>query len=230
MLTSRLENDDSEKRKRKQEVEMELEKTKNNLVGELRFSEERLSMCVLSNATFGGGKGDFWIIKDGRYICWLNHTLDYSVVICRDFSPMRKTVRFEFEHCNTWGKYAGGTCVDVPCSDINSISHYHPHGVLTLVKESQIKSGLHLAQVAFAKHSLKELEQALISDHEEHMAELIGEKIFFNVKRLINQYMTLCKEVNAGGKSAYRVPSTQKSEAKHNFLRLLKQINFGEQA
>lgn len=216
-------------KKGQRSMEENMEQTVAQFVGEVRLEGGRPSMCALADASFGGGRGNFWVVEDGEYVAWLENTFDFCVVICRGFSSKRKALRLEFVKGNTWGVYASGTVMEVPCSHIKAINHYHPHG-LRLVRESRVKASRISAKLGFNKHLINELEEALHQQHSQHIADLIGANNLANIKTLLSLYIQLCRAVNKGGVAAYRVPCPSKAEAKQALVKHLKTVEFKGQA
>jgi hypothetical protein len=175
-------------------VELLLSKTQPLKVGEVSLIDGKKSMCINVDGYFGGGQGPVWATEGTKIVfTTLNHC---SLVegICTKVYPDCLNVTIELTKANTWGKYVTGTKVRL---HISSIHRYHLATSDTeLLLESSRK---HAAEVfnkkAFQNISLKEIHEAIESEHHLKVKDRIGKVNYQYLQDVIGLYLRISKKV-----------------------------------
>ncbi len=177
-------------------VELILSKAQTLKVGEVSLIDGKKSMCINVDGYFGGGQGPVWATEGTKIVfTTLNHC---SLVegICTKVYPDCLNVTIELTKANTWGKYVTGTKVRL---HISSIHRYHLATSDTeLLLESSRK---HAAEVfnkkAFQNISLKEIHEAIESEHHLKVRDRIGKVNYQYLQDVIGLYLRISKKVGA---------------------------------
>lgn len=177
-------------------VELILSKAQTLKVGEVSLIDGKKSMCINVDGYFGGGQGPVWATEGTKIVfTTLNHC---SLVegICTKVYPDCRNVTIELTKANTWGKYVTGTKVRL---HISSIHRYHLATSDTeLLLESSRK---HAAEVfnkkAFQNISLKEIHEAIESEHHLKVRDRIGKVNYQYLQDVIGLYLRISKKVGA---------------------------------
>jgi hypothetical protein len=205
---------------------MQFSTTKKPFVGELRLTQNRRSMCVLADARFGGGSGDVWVTEGKHYEFSVAGLFDYYRGQCRLVDPVNKTVVMTITEGNTWGRYALGHDANVNCGSIVHLFERTSHSY-DLINESKRAALKARAEAALISVSMSELREAIKSEHESYLQELIGEDSFKTIKILVTEFVHLSKAVGPAGINGYRAPSSHVFEHKHKLLSHLKRLKEG---
>ena len=177
-------------------VELILSKAQTLKVGEVSLIDGKKSMCINVDGYFGGGQGPVWATEGTKIVfTTINHC---SLVegICTKVYPDCLNVTIELTKANTWGKYVTGTKVRL---HISSIYRYHLATSDTeLLLESSRK---HAAEVfnkkAFQNISLKEIHEAIESEHHQKVKDRIGKAHYQYIHDVIGLYLRISKKVGA---------------------------------
>ncbi|MDA9114871.1 hypothetical protein N9J40_01355 [Burkholderiaceae bacterium] len=205
---------------------MQFSTTKKPFIGELRLTQNRRSMCVLADARFGGGSGDVWVTEGKRYHFTVAGSLDYYRGQCQVVDPVNKTIVMTITDGDTWGRYALGHDANVNCESIVHLYEMksHSHDLIDESKKAALRAR---AEAALAAVSMSELREAIKSEHEGYLQELIGEDSFKTIKVLVTEFVHLSKAVDPAGINGYRAPSSHVFEHKHKLLSQLKRLREG---
>jgi hypothetical protein len=206
-----------------QEVDMQFSTTKKPFVGELKLTQNRRSMCVLVDARFGGGSGDLWVTEGKHYEFSVAGSFDHYRGQCRMVDPVNKAFVMTITNGDTWGRYALGHDANVNCESIAHLYEMKTHSY-DLIDESKRTALKARAEAALIAVSMSELREAIKSEHEGYLQELIGEESFKTIKVLITEFVHLSKAVGPAGANGYRAPSSHVFEHKHKLLSQLKRL------
>ena len=94
---------------------MQFEITKGPFIGELRLYKQKRSMCVMSEASFGGGEGDVWMTEGLVYQFWVRGVHRLFRAVCVQVDPANRQVQMLIYGGDTWGRYAEGSTVFLAC-------------------------------------------------------------------------------------------------------------------
>ena len=205
---------------------MQFSATKKPFIGELRLTQNRRSMCVLADARFGGGSGDVWVTEGKHYEFSVAGSFDHYRGQCRLVDPVNKTLVMTITEGNTWGRYALGHDANVNCESIVHLFEKTSHSY-DLIDESKRVALKARAEAALISVSMSELREAIKSEHESYLQELIGEDSFKTIKVLITEFVHLSNAVGPAGINGYRAPSSHVFEHKHKLLSQLKRLKEG---
>jgi hypothetical protein len=177
-------------------VELLLSKTQPLKVGEVLLINGRKAMCINVDGYFGGGQGPVWATEGTKIVfTTLNHC---SLVegICTKVYPDSLNLTIELTKANTWGRYVTGTKVRL---HISSIYRYH---LATSDTEILLESSRrHAAEVfnkkAFQNISLKEIHEAIESEHHRKVRNRIGKAHYQYIHDVIGLYLRISKKLGA---------------------------------
>jgi len=82
---------------------MQFETTSKSFIGELRLHKQQRSMCVMADASFGGGHGDLWMTEGLVYEFWVKSVHRLFRAACLNVDPANKQVHMLIYGGDTWG-------------------------------------------------------------------------------------------------------------------------------
>ena len=205
---------------------MQFETTKSPFIGEIRLHKQRRSMCVMSEASFGGGEGDVWMTEGLVYQFWIKGIHRLFRGVCIQVDPVSKQVHMLIYEGDTWGQYAEGSTVFLACSYLQHVHEVGHHGP-ALVNKSKQEALKAQAAAALSNITLQELRAAVATEHEQYLSELIGNDAFAQIRNLVASFTRLSQAVGSPGVNGYRAPNPEVFKHKQQLLSQLKRIMQG---
>jgi hypothetical protein len=177
-------------------IELLLSKAQPLKVGEVSLIDGKKSMCINVDGYFGGGQGPVWATEGTKILFTTHNHFSLMEGICAKVYPDCLNVTIELTKANTWGKYVTGTKVRLHTS---SIHRYH---IATSNTEILLESSRRLAaeifnKKAFQNISLKEIHEAIESEHHQKVRERIGKAHYQYIHDVIGLYLRISKKVGA---------------------------------
>ena len=177
-------------------VELLLSKAQTLKVGEVSLIDGKKSMCINVDGYFGGGQGPVWATEGTKIVFTTRNHCSLMEGICTTVYPDCLNVTIELTKANTWGKFLTGTRVRLHSS---SIHRYH---LATSDTEILMESSRrHAAEVfnkkAFQNISLKEIHEAIESEHHLKVKDRIGKVNYQYLQDVIGLYLRISKKVVA---------------------------------
>jgi hypothetical protein len=177
-------------------VELLLSKAQTLKVGEVSLIDGKKSMCINVDGYFGGGQGPVWATEGTKIVFTTRNHCSLMEGICTTVYPDCLNVTIELTKANTWGKFLTGTRVRLHSS---SIHRYH---LATSDTEILMESSRrHAAEVfnkkAFQNISLKEIHEAIESEHHLKVKDRIGKVNYQYLQDVIGLYLRISKKVGA---------------------------------
>ena len=177
-------------------VELLLSKAQTLKVGEVSLIDGKKSMCINVDGYFGGGQGPVWATEGTKIVFTTRNHCSLMQGICTTVYPDCLNVTIELTKANTWGKFLTGTRVRLHTS---SIHRYH---LATSDTEILMESSRrHAAEVfnkkAFQNISLKEIHEAIESEHHLKVKDRIGKVYYQYIQDVIGLYLRISKKVGA---------------------------------
>ena len=177
-------------------VELLLSKAQTQKVGEVSLIDGQKSMCINVDGYFGGGQGPVWATEGTKIVFTTRNHCSLMEGICTTVYPDCLNVTIELTKANTWGKYVTGTRVRLHTS---SIHRYH---LATSDTEILLESSRrHAAEIfnkkAFQNISLKEIHEAIESEHHLKVKDRIGKVNYQYLQDVIGLYLRISKKVGA---------------------------------
>ena len=177
-------------------VELLLLKAQTLKVGEVSLIDGKKSMCINVDGYFGGGQGPVWATEGTKIVFTTRNHCSLMEGICTTVYPDCLNVTIELTKANTWGKFLTGTRVRLHTS---SIHRYH---LATSDTEILMESSRrHAAEVfnkkAFHNISLKEIHEAIESEHHLKVKDRIGKVNYQYLQDVIGLYLRISKKVGA---------------------------------
>jgi hypothetical protein len=177
-------------------VELLLSKAQTLKVGEVSLIDGKKSMCINVDGYFGGGQGPVWATEGTKIVFTTRNHCSLMEGICTTVYPDCLNVTIELTKANTWGKFLTGTSVRLHSS---SIHRYH---LATSDTEILMESSRrHAAEVfnkkAFQNISLKEIHEAIESEHHLKVKDRIGKVNYQYLQDVIGLYLRISKKVGA---------------------------------
>ena len=184
-------------------VELLLLKAQTLKVGEVSLIDGKKSMCINVDGYFGGGQGPVWATEGTKIVFTTRNHCSLMQGICTTVYPDCLNVTIELTKANTWGKFLTGTRVRLHTS---SIHRYH---LATSDTEILMESSRrHAAEVfnkkAFQNISLKEIHEAIESEHHLKVKDRIGKVNYQYLQDVIGLYLRISKKVGAKDVSGNR--------------------------
>lgn len=177
-------------------VELLLSKVQPLKVGEVTLTDGKKSMCINVDGYFGGGQGPVWATEGTKVVFTTRNNCSLMEGICTKVYPDCLNVTIELTKANTWGKYVTGTKVRL---HISSIHRYH---LATSDTEILLESSRRLAAEIFNKKafhniSLKEIHEAIESEHHQKVRDRIGKAHYQYIQDVVGLYLRISKKVGA---------------------------------
>ena len=177
-------------------IELLLSKAQPLKVGEVSLIDGKKSMCINVDGYFGGGQGPVWATEGTKILFTTHNHFSLMEGICAKVYPDCLNVTIELTKANTWGKYVTGTKVRLHTS---SIHRYH---IATSNTEILLESSRRFAaeifnKKAFQNISLKEIHEAIESEHHQKVRERIGKAHYQYIHDVIGLYLRISKKVGA---------------------------------
>ena len=177
-------------------VELLLSKAQPLKVGEVLLLDGKKSMCINVDGYFGGGQGPVWATEGTKIVFTTHNHCSLMEGICTKVYPDSLNVTIELTKANTWGKYVTGTKVRLHTT---SIHRYH---LATSDTELLLESSRRLAAEVFNKKafqniSLKEIHQAIESEHHQTVRDRIGKEHYQYLQDVIGLYLRISKKMGA---------------------------------
>jgi hypothetical protein len=177
-------------------VELLLSKAQPLKVGEVSLVDGKKSMCINVDGYFGGGQGPVWATEGTKIVFTTHNHCSLAEGICSKVYPDSLNLTIELTKANTWGKFVTGTKVRL---HISSIHRYH---LATSDTEILLESSRRLAaeifnKKAFRNISLKEIHEAVESEHHQKVRERIGKAHYQYIYDVIGLYLRISKKVGA---------------------------------
>ena len=177
-------------------VELLLSKAQTLKVGEVSLINGKKSMCINVDGYFGGGQGPVWATEGTKIVFTTRNHCSLMEGICTTVYPDCLNMTIELTKANTWGKFLTGTRVRLHSS---SIHRYH---LATSDTEILMESSRrHAAEVfnkkAFQNISLKEIHEAIESEHHLKVKDRIGKVTYQYLQDVIGLYLRISKKVGA---------------------------------
>ena len=177
-------------------VELLLSKAQTLKVGEVSLIDGKKSMCINVDGYFGGGQGPVWATEGTKIVFTTRNHCSLMEGICTTVYPDCLNMTIELTKANTWGKFLTGTRVRLHSS---SIHRYH---LATSDTEILMESSRrHAAEVfnkkAFQNISLKEIHEAIESEHHLKVKDRIGKVNYQYLQDVIGLYLRISKKVGA---------------------------------
>ena len=177
-------------------VELLLSKAQPLKVGEVSLINGKKSMCINVDGYFGGGQGPIWATEGTKILFTTHNHCSLMEGICTKVYPDCLNVTIELTKAHSWGKYSTGTKVRLHTS---SIHRYH---LATNDTEILLESSRRLAaeifnKKAFQNISLKEIHQAIESEHHQKVRDRIGKAHYQYLQDVIGMYLRISKKVGA---------------------------------
>ena len=175
-------------------VDQILSKVQQLKIGEVSLIDGRKSMCINEDGYFGGGQGPVWATEGTKIHFTTHNHCALMEGICTKVYPDCLNVTIELTKANTWGKYVTGTKVRL---HISSIHRYH---LATSDTEILLESSRrHAAEIfnkkAFQNISLKEIHEAIESEHHQKVRDRIGKAHYQYLQDVIALYLRISKKV-----------------------------------
>ncbi len=177
-------------------VELLLSKVQPLKVGEVTLIDGKKSMCINVDGYFGGGQGPVWATEGTKVVFTTRNNCSLMEGICTKVYPDCLNVTIELTKANSWGRYVTGTKVRLHTS---SIYRYH---LATSDTEILLQSSRrHAAEIfnkkAFQNISLKEIHEAIESEHHQKVRDRIGKAHYQYIHDVIGLYLRISKKVGA---------------------------------
>ena len=160
------------------------------MVGETCLHNGQKSMCIESEANYGGGSGPLWATENHiaqfalRDFWWRGYMRGY----CQRVDPVRKSVQLQVLTGPSWGWLAQGCVVELPASRIKRYDslEFAPTDLCSLSIEAEATAQ---AKSVFEHVTREELNQLFIGAQTEKAREILGEHLAASCLALITQYM-----------------------------------------
>ena len=185
-------------------VELLLSKAQPLKVGEVTLIDGNKSMCINVDGYFGGGQGAVWATEGTKIVFTTRNHFSLMEGICTEVYPDCLNLTIELTKANTWGRYVTGTSVRLHTSSIHRF-HTATNDTELLMESSR----RHVAEIfnkkAFLNISLKEIHQAIESEHHRKVRDRIGKAHYQYLQDVISLYLRISKKVGAndvGGNSS----------------------------
>ncbi len=177
-------------------VELLLSKAQTLKVGEVSLIDGKKSMCINVDGYFGGGQGPVWATEGTKIVFTTRNHCSLMEGICTTVYPDCLNVTIELTKANTWGKFLTGTRIRLHSS---SIHRYH---LATSDTEILLESSRrHAAEIfnkkAFQNISLKEIHEAIESEHHLKVKDRIGKVNYQYLQDVIGLYLRISKKIGA---------------------------------
>ena len=177
-------------------VELLLSKAQTLKVGEVSLIDGKKSMCINVDGYFGGGQGPVWATEGTKIVFTTRNHCSLMEGICTTVYPDCLNVTIELTKAHTWGKFLTGTRVRLHTS---SIHRYH---LATSDTEILLESSRrHAAEIfnkkAFQNISLKEIHEAIESEHHLKVKDRIGKVNYQYLQDVIGLYLRISKKIGA---------------------------------
>jgi hypothetical protein len=177
-------------------VELLLSKAQPLKVGEVSLIDGKKSMCINVDGYFGGGQGPVWATEGTKILFTTHNHCSLMEGICTKVYPDCLNVTIELTKAHSWGKYSTGTKVRLHTSS------FHRYHLATNDTEILLESSRrHAAEVfnkkAFQNISLKEIHEAIESEHHQKVRDRIGKAHYQYIHDVIGLYLRICKKVGA---------------------------------
>ena len=205
---------------------MQFDSTTRPHIGEIKRHNQRRSMCVLVEASFGGGHGDIWMTEGLVYEFRDGQTFHLVRAVCMHVDPAQRHVQMLVYEGDTWGRYATGSTVTVPCAQLQHVYEVGHHGP-ALVSKSKQEALKAQAMAALSDITLMELRTAVATEHENYLSELLGGEAFLQIRNLVASFSRLSQAVGSPGVNGYRAPNPAVFQHKQKLLSQLKRIKQG---
>ena len=194
------------------------------MVGETCLHNGQKSMCIESEANYGGGSGPLWATENHiaqfalRDFWWRGYMRGY----CQRVDPVRKSVQLQVLTGPSWGWLAQGCVVELPASRIKRYDslEFAPTDLCSLSIEAEATAQ---AKSVFEHVTREELNQLLIGAQTEKASEILGEHLAASCLALITQYMGLHKAMQKSGGWACHQPSKKALRYKQKLQHTLDQ-------
>ena len=188
--------------------------------GEIKLVEGRRAMCVNPHASYGGGSGSLWAIQGGFVGFTVKDGHGYLSGKCRKLLPRHKALAIDILDGDTWGRYATGQRVIVPCS---AIGRYDNKNVQQTDFDCKVADQNHAIRnrMAFESISLQEIEPLLRHRYRQEIRNLLGEQTTQLLEALIREYMTFCAGMSKSNGQAIHGMSKKMKRAMRRIETLL---------
>ena len=194
------------------------------MVGETCLHNGQKSMCIESEANYGGGSGPLWATENHiaqfalRDFWWRGYMRGY----CQRVDPVRKSVQLQVLTGPSWGWLAQGCVVELPASRIKRYDslEFAPTDLCSLSIEAEATAQ---AKSVFEHVTREELNQLFIGAQTEKARKILGEHLAASCLALITQYMGLHKAMQKSGGWACHQPSKKALRYKQKLQHTLDQ-------
>ncbi len=177
-------------------VELLLSKAQTLKVGEVSLIDGKKSMCINVDGYFGGGQGPVWATEGTKIVFTTRNHCSLMQGICTTVYPDCLNVTIELTKANTWGKYVTGTRVRLHTSSINRY-HLATSDTEILLESSRRHAAEIFNKKAFQNISLKEIHEAIESEHHLKVKDRIGKVNYQYLQDVIGLYLRISKKVGA---------------------------------
>ena len=153
-------------------------------------------MCINVDGYFGGGQGPVWATEGTKIHFTTHNHCALMEGICTKVYPDCLNVTIELTKANTWGKYVTGTKVRLHTSSIHRY-HLATSDTEILLESSRRYAAEVFNKKAFQNISLKEIHQAIESEHHHTVRDRIGKAHYQYLQDVIGMYLRISKKVGA---------------------------------
>ena len=198
-------------------VDLLLSKTQPLKVGEVLLIDGKKSMCINVDGYFGGGQGPVWATEGTKILFTTHNHCSLMEGICTKVYPDCLNVTIELTKAHSWGKYSTGTKVGLHTSS------FHRYHLATSDTEILLESSRrHAAEIfnkkAFKNISLKEIHEAIESEHHQKVRDRIGKAHYQYLQDVIALYLRISKKVGANDVGGNRSQVSQLISRLHDRL------------
>lgn len=177
-------------------VELLLSKAQTLKVGEVSLIDGKKSMCINVDGYFGGGQGSVWATEGTKIVFTTRNHCSLMQGICTTVYPDCLNVTIELTKANTWGKFLTGTRVRLHTSFIHRY-HLATSDTEILMESSRRHAAEVFNKKAFQNISLKEIHEAIESEHHLKVKDRIGKVNYQYLQDVIGLYLRISKKVGA---------------------------------
>ena len=177
-------------------VELLLSKAQPLKVGEVSLIDGKKSMCINVDGYFGGGQGPVWATEGTKIHFTTHNHCALMEGICTKVYPDCLNVTIELTKAHSWGKYSTGTKVRLHTSSFHRY-HLATNDTEILLESSRRHAAAVFNKKAFQNISLKEIHQAIESEHHLKVRDRIGKAHYQYLQDVISLYLRISKKVGA---------------------------------
>ena len=190
------------------------------MVGETRFMDGQLAMCICPCASYGGGSGPLWAIQNHRCQFTTKWQGFYVEGICRKVDPKNLQVTIDITLGKTWGPFEAGRSVTLHVRDIRRFHAPRP-SITQQIDDTQYLYEAKAREKRFTEISLNELPHEVSESYEVALNKMFGVVDYKRLEDLLKAYQKLTGEINSRQETFMHDKSHSLMNARDQFRRKL---------